>query len=132
VRQLEHEVLSRHHFATKTQARSVVIPWCEEFYNQTRRHSSAARMSPHRLRERCQHPTGSGIRKSPRFEGKPRLTFTRGAAFVINVAAVIYLLFAKRLFGLRGGRRAYDAERRGEQLLEVERSALSSQGVAGA
>jgi len=43
---LEHEVLSRHHFATKTQARSVVIPWCEDFYNQTRRHSSAAMMSP--------------------------------------------------------------------------------------
>ncbi len=45
------------------------------------------------------------------------------------MAAVIYLLFAKRLFGLRGGRRGYDAERRGEQLLEVERTALSSQGV---
>jgi len=40
----------------------------------------------------------------------------------------LYLLFAKRLFGLRGGRRAYDAERHGEQLLEVERSALASQG----
>ena len=53
------------------------------------------------------------------------VTLTRGAAFVINVAAVVYLLFAKRLFGLRGGRRAYDAERRGEQLLEVERSALT-------
>ncbi len=57
------------------------------------------------------------------------VTFTRGGAFVINVAAVIYLLFAKRLFRLRGGRRSYDAERRGEQLLEVERSALASQGV---
>ncbi len=56
------------------------------------------------------------------------VTFTRGGAFLINVAAVIYLLFAKRLFGLRGGRRAYDGERRGEQLLEVERTALSSQG----
>ena len=59
------------------------------------------------------------------------VTFTRGAAIVINVAAVIYLLFAKRLFGLRGGRRAYDAERRGEQLLEVERSALSGPGGQG-
>jgi len=56
------------------------------------------------------------------------VTFTRGGAFVINVAAVIYLLFAKRLFGLRGGRRAYDAERRGEQLLEAERGALTSRG----
>ena len=56
------------------------------------------------------------------------VTFTRGGAFVINVLAVIYLLFAKRLFGLRGGRKAYDAERRGEQLLEVERSALPGEG----
>lgn len=40
--------------------------------------------------------------------------------FVVNVAAVVYLLTSKRLFGLRGGRSAYDTERRGEQLLEVE------------
>jgi hypothetical protein len=36
---------------------------------------------------------------------------------------VIYLLFSKRLFGLRGGRQAYDDERRGEQLLDVESAA---------
>ena len=50
-------------------------------------------------------------------------TVTRIAAFLINVAAVVYLLMSKRLFGLHGGRAAYDIERRGEQLLEVERSA---------
>jgi uncharacterized membrane protein (DUF2068 family) len=50
-------------------------------------------------------------------------TLTRGATFTINVAAVIYLLMSKRLFGLRGGRKAYDDERRGEQLLDVERAA---------
>jgi uncharacterized membrane protein (DUF2068 family) len=54
------------------------------------------------------------------------VTFTRSIAFLINVAAVVYLLLSKHLFGLRGGRTAYDRERRGEQLLEVERSALSS------
>lgn len=54
------------------------------------------------------------------------ITFTRGAAFIINVAAVVYLLLSKHLFGLRGGRAAYDSERRGEQLLEVEQSALQS------
>ena len=42
------------------------------------------------------------------------------------MAAVIYLLVSKRLFGLRGGRAAYDAERRGEQLLDVERAAARS------
>jgi len=43
---LEHEVLSRHHFATKAEARAVVLAWCHEFYNIRRRHSSAALMSP--------------------------------------------------------------------------------------
>jgi len=43
---LEHEVLSRHHFTTKAQARAVVLAWCHEFYNTRRRHSSAAMMSP--------------------------------------------------------------------------------------
>lgn len=51
------------------------------------------------------------------------ITLTRAGTFAINVAAVIYLLVSKRLFGLRGGRKAYDEERRGEQLLEVEQAA---------
>jgi uncharacterized membrane protein (DUF2068 family) len=51
------------------------------------------------------------------------ITVTRLVTFSINLAAVVYLLISKRLFGLRGGRAAYDAERRGEQLLDVERAA---------
>jgi uncharacterized membrane protein (DUF2068 family) len=51
------------------------------------------------------------------------VTLTRALTFAINVAAVLYLLISKRLFGLRGGRKAYDAERRGEQLLDVELAA---------
>jgi putative transposase len=43
---LEHEVLSRHRFTTKAQARQVVVGWCQDFYNSRRRHSSAALMSP--------------------------------------------------------------------------------------
>lgn len=43
---LEHEVLSRHHFTTKAEARAVVVAWCHDFYNTRRRHSSAALMSP--------------------------------------------------------------------------------------
>jgi len=54
------------------------------------------------------------------------VTVTRLGAFVINVAAVVYLLVSKRLFGLRGGRKAYDDERRGEQLLDVERAATNA------
>jgi putative transposase len=43
---LEHEVLSRHHFTTKAEARAVVVAWCHDFYNVKRRHSSAALMPP--------------------------------------------------------------------------------------
>jgi transposase InsO family protein len=42
----EHELLSRHHFATKAQARAVVTAWCHEFYNGQRRHSSAGLLPP--------------------------------------------------------------------------------------
>ncbi|MDT5288963.1 MAG: putative transposase [Mycobacterium sp.] len=38
---LEHEVLSRHHFTTRAQARAVVVAWCLDFYNTRWRHSSA-------------------------------------------------------------------------------------------
>jgi transposase InsO family protein len=43
---LEHEVLSRHHFRTRAEARAVVVPWCQDFYNVKRRHSSAALLAP--------------------------------------------------------------------------------------
>jgi transposase InsO family protein len=43
---LEHEVLSRHHFVTKAEARTIVLGWCHEFYNTRRRHSSAALLAP--------------------------------------------------------------------------------------
>lgn len=54
------------------------------------------------------------------------VTMTRAVTFTINVAAVIYLLISKRLFGLRGGRHAYEEERRGEQLLDIERVAAGA------
>lgn len=54
------------------------------------------------------------------------ITMTRVVTFTINVAAVVYLLISKRLFGLRGGRKAYDRERRGEQLLDIERAATNA------
>src|SRR6476469_1067775 len=48
------------------------------------------------------------------------VTVTKVGAFAINVLAVDYLVVAKRLFGLRGGRTAYERELRGESLLEIE------------
>ena len=43
---LEWEVLSRHEFDTRAQARAVVIDWAYGFYNHQRRHSAAGMMPP--------------------------------------------------------------------------------------
>jgi uncharacterized membrane protein (DUF2068 family) len=48
------------------------------------------------------------------------VTVTKVGAFAINVLAVVYLVVAKRLFGVRGGAEAYERDLRGESLLEVE------------
>lgn len=45
-------------------------------------------------------------------------------ALLINCAAVFYLVWTKRLFGARGGHAAFEAERHGASLLEVEKAAL--------
>ncbi|MBY8888690.1 DUF2127 domain-containing protein [Streptomyces sp. PTM05] len=45
------------------------------------------------------------------------------ATLALNVLAVVYILLAKRLFGLRGGAKAFERERRGDSLLEVEHAA---------
>lgn len=44
------------------------------------------------------------------YELTGRITITKIIALIINLAVVVYLLFAKRLFGLRGGGRAEAAE----------------------
>jgi len=45
------------------------------------------------------------------YELAHRISPFKISAFVINLAVVVYLLFAKRLFGLRGGARAEEAQR---------------------
>jgi uncharacterized membrane protein (DUF2068 family) len=52
------------------------------------------------------------------------VTWLRLAALALNVFAVVYILWTKRLFGIRGGREAFEAERAGVSLLEVERAAV--------
>ena len=52
-----------------------------------------------------------------------KTTVLRIVLFLVNVAAVVYLVWSKRLFGARGGVDAYEAERRSVSLLEVETSA---------
>jgi uncharacterized membrane protein (DUF2068 family) len=57
------------------------------------------------------------------YELLERVTWLRVVALALNVFAVVYILWTKRLFGFRGGREAFEAERHSESLLEVERAA---------
>jgi uncharacterized membrane protein (DUF2068 family) len=52
-----------------------------------------------------------------------KVTAVRIGALVVNIAAVFYLVWTKRLFGVRGGRAAFEAERESESLIEVETAA---------
>jgi uncharacterized membrane protein (DUF2068 family) len=60
------------------------------------------------------------------YEIVERVTWLRLVALAVNVFAVAYLLWTKRLFGLRGGHVAFEAERHSASLLEVERAALAA------
>ncbi len=55
-----------------------------------------------------------------------KITWLRVGAFAVNLLLVIYLVWTKRLFGVRGGRRAYEAKRRSESVIEVEQAALAA------
>jgi hypothetical protein len=54
-------------------------------------------------------------------------------ALVVNVLLVVYLVWTRRLFGARGGKKAYEANLRSESVIEVEQAALAatSAGSAG-
>ena len=52
-----------------------------------------------------------------------KVTWLRVGALIVNVFAIGYLLWTKRLFGLRGGHAAFLAQRHSESLLEVEQAA---------
>jgi uncharacterized membrane protein (DUF2068 family) len=47
-----------------------------------------------------------------------KVTALRAAFFAVNLALVVYLVLTKRLFGARGGKRAYDARLRGESFID--------------
>ena len=64
------------------------------------------------------------------YELVERVTWLRVSAFIVNVAAVVYLVYTKRLFGFRGGHAAYEAERHEASLLEVETSAGETPATA--
>ena len=53
-------------------------------------------------------------------------TWLRAAALVINLLLVIYLAWTKRLFGIRGGKKTYQARLRTESVIEIEQAALAA------
>jgi uncharacterized membrane protein (DUF2068 family) len=61
-----------------------------------------------------------------------KVTWLRVVAFIINVALVVYLVVSKRLFGVRGGKKAYEARLRSESILQAEVDALPAGETNGA
>ena len=59
------------------------------------------------------------------YELTEKVTWLRLVLLLINVAAVVWLIWSKRLFGVRGGVAAYHAEHHAESVLTVERAALT-------
>jgi uncharacterized membrane protein (DUF2068 family) len=57
------------------------------------------------------------------YELTDKISWLKIVALVVNVAAVLYLLLTKRLFGIRGGHAAYEASLHEASLLEVEEAA---------
>ena len=58
------------------------------------------------------------------YELLDKVNWVRVGALIVNLFLVVYRVWTKRLFGARGGRRAFDAERHSVSLLEVESAAL--------
>jgi uncharacterized membrane protein (DUF2068 family) len=56
-----------------------------------------------------------------------KITVTALVLFAINLALVLYLVITKRLFGVRGGKKAYDARLRSESVLEAAEKAATRQ-----
>ncbi len=62
------------------------------------------------------------------YELTDKISWLKIVVLIINVAAVLYLLFSKRLFGIRGGAKAHEAHLHEVSLLEVETSSAQSSG----
>jgi uncharacterized membrane protein (DUF2068 family) len=57
------------------------------------------------------------------YELTDKVSWLKVVALLVNLVAVVYLVTSKRLFGVRGGHAAFEAERHSESLLEVEAAA---------
>jgi len=59
-----------------------------------------------------------------------KVTVTTLIFFAINLALVLYLVLTKRLFGVRGGKHAYEARLRSESVLEAAAEAAAAEAAA--
>jgi len=59
-----------------------------------------------------------------------KVTVTRVLFFAVNLALVLYLVLTKRLFGVRGGKRAYQARLRSESILQAAIDAAAIDAAA--
>jgi uncharacterized membrane protein (DUF2068 family) len=66
------------------------------------------------------------------YELAGKITWLRVTAFAINLLLVIYLVWTRRLFGIRGGKAAYDARLRSESVIEAEEAALAAEHTRAA
>jgi uncharacterized membrane protein (DUF2068 family) len=55
-----------------------------------------------------------------------KVTALRAGAFIVNLALVVYLVVTKRLFGVRGGKRAYEERLREGSIIEQATEAAST------
>jgi uncharacterized membrane protein (DUF2068 family) len=59
-----------------------------------------------------------------------KVTWLRVGALAINLLLVVYLVRSKRLFGVRGGKQAYEARLCTDSFIEVEQAALAAAHLA--
>ena len=74
--------------------------------------------------------SGSVLTTADLVHAAVKVTWLRLGALVINLLLVVYLVWSKRLFGVRGGKAAYEARLRSESFIEVERAALAAAAPA--
>src|SRR5260370_25110926 len=59
-----------------------------------------------------------------------KITPLRLGAFAVNIALVLYLVLTKRLFGVRGGKKAYHARLRSVSIIDSELAAMEELALA--
>ena len=64
------------------------------------------------------------------YELASKITVIRSLLFAVNLALVLYLVISKRLFGVRGGKHAYEARLRSASVMEAAIEAAAAEAEA--